>query len=68
MWHVIAEETYARSGTVGKPQIEISVVVPIDDADGPGIINLVEPYGGRNVGEAACLCIKETTIPLASAK
>ncbi|MDG2381136.1 MAG: hypothetical protein P8N76_05640 [Pirellulaceae bacterium] len=43
-------------------------MVPIDNGDRPGVINMVKPDGGRDVGEPARSRIQETTIALAATK
>ena len=50
---VILEEPQPGSTSVGEPEIEVTIAVPVDPGEGTAVIDEIESTGGRDIGEAA---------------
>ena len=51
MGRFVPHEAKSRSAAVGNPQIQISVLVPINLRDGPPVVRKIKAGNGRDVGK-----------------
>jgi hypothetical protein len=65
---IVREQLHFRTGSIGGPQVQVAVMVPIDQGVSASVADMVEPGDRRDVGEPAFPGVQETTVSLAAAQ
>ena len=67
-WSLIPHESQSGAGAIAKPQIKITIVIPIDRCDGTTIIDQIESTHDRQIGKFFSPHVEKTTVPLVAAE
>jgi hypothetical protein len=66
--HAITKKSNLWPIAIGDPEVQITVLIPVDSRGSPTVIRQVEAANCRNIGESATASIEETAMTFATAK
>ena len=66
--YVISQKANLRAVAIRDPQVHVSIVVPIDEAECPTVVREIEMARGRYIGKTGTSRIEVETMWLAAAK